>query len=195
MWLIIEWLAVFFAISGSIIMASKNYSHAISWNAWIMSNILFIYLFLEHTHQLGLLSMQIAGLFINIFGYWQWKNDSTSTHKISNILYLLSMLLLLIGAILMIKLIFVQTFIYVEWIGSLLGVSAALLLAAYHQHSRYCWVIWAVANLLLLILTLHTKQWGVVTLQSAFLLANLYGIWRWFINSNNILKPNNIKIK
>lgn len=178
MWIGIEWLGTILALSGAVIMASKKFNHIISWIFWILSNFLFIALFI-HTKQLGLLFMQIAGLGINILGFYQWYTKHKSNKFLANILYILSMSLLSIATIVVVAFILKPGLQYVEWIGSLLAISAALLISSYHRHAKFCWLIWLFANFILLILTIYTKQYGIMTLQIGFSLTNIYGTWNW----------------
>lgn len=181
MWIAIEWLGTILALSGAIIMASKKLSHVISWILWILSNIAFISLFAIETKQSGLLSMQVAGLMINILGFWQWYKKTERNKIITEILYYLSILCLIGAGVFGVKLIMNPTLYALEWIGSLLAISAALLLSSYHVHSKYCWLLWAFGNLTILILTLFTKQYGVMVLQIGFSITNILGIWQWLI--------------
>lgn len=182
MWNMLEWLGTFFALGGAIVMASKKYNHNIAWVVWLLSNIIFIAIFLVHTQQMGLLFMQIAGLFINIFGFYQnYKGIGNHNQHLMKAFFLLSLVLLVCSIFFIGKLFLEPTLKNVEWIGSLLGVSAALLISSYHKHSRYCWILWTLGNLIIFILTLYTKQYGYMTLQLGFSITNFYGVWNHFI--------------
>lgn len=181
MWTIIEWTGTILALSGAVIMATKRFSHAIAWIFWILSNVFFIALFVLETKQFGLLFAQLAGLVINTLGFWQWHNKKESNKILATMLYASSLIALTVALFTTGKFIMGPELKYVEWTGSLLSISAALLISAYHKHSKYCWILWLVANFLILILTFYTKQYGVMALQAGFSITNILGTWNWLI--------------
>lgn len=183
-WLILEWLGTFFALAGSVVLASKIMPDIIGWSSWIISNILLIILFFFHTEQAGLVFMQLANILINIMGIClYYKKTNLEYSRLGSVLYYMS-LSLIVGAC--------AFFIFflsdplkqlssIEWMGGLISVSAALLLASYHQKAKFCWALWILGNIIILILTSYTKQYGFMTLQIGFSIINFYGAWIWLI--------------
>ena len=67
-----------------------------------------------------------------------------------------------------------------EWIGALLGVIGALLLALNMRFSQWGWVAFLVSNIFLITYTVLTGQWGLLTMQLIFTGTSVLGIYRWF---------------
>lgn len=182
MWTSMEWLGTFLALNGTFIMATKKINAKWAWLSWLISNLTYIVLFGLHTHQYGLLFMNTGGFLINSLGLWQWLENKKVNPHIEKSLSYLSM-----GCLVMTLIVAGYCFSEpelkkVEWIGSLLALSASLLLASKHVYWYLCWVLWFISNLLLLGLCTFTHQWGLLTLQLGFTLMNAYAILtsHWF---------------
>lgn len=178
-WNYIEWFGTIFGLSGTIIMASKKINHDWAWKSWFLSNIFLISLF-TYTKQYGLLSMSVFGLFTCAFGYWQWSQHKSIHINAMKSTFMLSIVGLMIAAALLIAFLFNPQKFLIEWFGSTLCISGALLLASKHKNASLSWIIWAISNVVLFCFAIQTKQWGFATLQLGFTLANTYGIIVWF---------------
>ncbi|MDF2461802.1 MAG: hypothetical protein K0Q43_37 [Ramlibacter sp.] len=67
-----------------------------------------------------------------------------------------------------------------EWSGSLVGLTGALLLAVNMKVSRWGWVAFLVSNVILIALMIGLQRRGLLVLQVGFLVSSLLGIWRGF---------------
>ncbi len=70
---------------------------------------------------------------------------------------------------------------FIEWTGSLTGVSAAVLLALNMSISGWAYVFYLLSSVLLLIWGLREKAYGVAFQNLVFIAINLLGIYRWLI--------------
>lgn len=66
-----------------------------------------------------------------------------------------------------------------EWSGALLAVSGALVMSMCRQWSWYAWPLWILSNVLLIVPTAQGEHWGLVAMQSAFLVVNVNGLLRY----------------
>lgn len=191
--LFLEWTGTIVALSGSMIMASQKLSPSIAWKLWAASHFFHSILFLFFTQQYGLLYVQFVGLTITLTGLWQWKNMNknetikSSSKYLMNTLTILSSISLVAVFFLSINILSNFTFEKLEWIGALLAVGAALLLASKHRLMNFAWPIWIAGNIVLLVFTINTQQWGLATLQLGFGIINLYGCYVRFFKQNNQL--------
>lgn len=64
---------------------------------------------------------------------------------------------------------------FTEWGGAFLAIAGALILSMNRPWSRFAWPVWILSNLLLVVATAHGRQWGLVTMQLAFLIVNVNG--------------------
>lgn len=183
MWLIIEWLGTLIALSGSAVMASKKLSPLLGWKLWAFSHIFHIALFALHTHQYGLLAVQIVGISIALMGLWQWNHKKEINIVLMSSFSIMSCIGIVIAIGLSIKWMIEPSMKQLEWMGALFSISAALLLASKHKLLRFSWPLWIISNTILCIFTVSTSQWGVATLQLGFGLINLYGCYVWFIKA------------
>lgn len=183
-WTYVEWIGTILGLGGSLIMASKKISQAWAWNAWIIMNILFICLFLVHTKQFGLLFMNIFGIFINILGLWQWSNKKEINIRAMKAAFNLGKIGILFAIFLLVIFPIIPSVSIIEWFGSILSISGALLLASQHKKSGWSWIIWSISNIVLLCMAVYTKQWGFATLQLGFTISNIYGCIMWLYVKN-----------
>lgn len=71
-----------------------------------------------------------------------------------------------------------------EWAGSILAVSAAVLLALNITISPWAYVGYLASSLLLTAWGLRKKAYGIAWQNSVFVIINLLGIYRWLLVSN-----------
>ncbi len=186
-----EWTGTILALLGAFILASKKVKMEIPYTMWIVSNILYIWFF-YNTGNNGLLAMNLFGIFINMFGLYQWKKNYLNiNHNLTNFLAILSILFLVSSIISFILFFIHNTNNYLEWFGSLLGVGSAIFLSSRHKLSFLCWGFWTLANGVLIYIGLANNQFGFVILQIGFMLSNVYGGYVWakaFIHENRIIQ-------
>lgn len=178
-WTTIEWLATILGLSGSLLMASKKISQGYVWTLWILSNILLICLFLVKTQQFGLFFMTTVGLLTSLLGIWQWSNGKEINIKAMKIAFRIAQLFAYFSVVLLIIFPFFPSIKTIEWFGAFLSISGALLFASKHKKSWLGWIAWLVSNMVLLLMTIYTKQWGIATLQLGFTISNIYGCFVW----------------
>lgn len=68
-----------------------------------------------------------------------------------------------------------------EWTGSLLAVSGALLLAINIKISPWAFVLYLISSIILLAWGLRIKAYGIATQNLVFTVINVVGIYRWLI--------------
>jgi hypothetical protein len=73
-----------------------------------------------------------------------------------------------------------------EWSGSILAVSAAILLALNIELSPWAYVGYLFSSLLLTAWGLRQKAYGIAWQNSVFILINLLGIYRWLLVSSPV---------
>ncbi len=73
---------------------------------------------------------------------------------------------------------------FLEWSGSILAVSAAILLALNIEISPWAYVGYLFSSLLLTAWGLRQKAYGIAWQNSVFIVINLLGIYRWLLVSN-----------
>lgn len=174
-----EWTGTILALSGAFLMASNKLKPHYSYIIWILSNIFYIYFFLN-TGNNGLLTMNIVGILINLFGMYQWSHKEIEGNKQLTKFLLLISLFLFLGVIYY-SIVYLEKFNIkdLEWVGSLLGLCSAFLLASRHKYSFLCWFLWSFANGVLIFVGYSNNQFGFVVLQIGFMLSNVYGGIVW----------------
>lgn len=174
-----EWIGTIFALSGAFLMASNKLKPHYSYIIWILSNIFYIYFFLN-TGNNGLLTMNVVGIMINLFGMYQWSHKEINGNKHLTKILLIISILLFIGSIYSFFC-FLDGFQLknLEWTGSLLGLCSAFLLSARHKYSFLCWFLWSIANGILIFVGYQNSQFGFVILQVGFMISNVYGGIVW----------------
>lgn len=68
-----------------------------------------------------------------------------------------------------------------EMIGTVCGISGAILIASNTEFSPYGWIAFAVSSCALLGFAFHIRAWGLLALQLCFCGTNALGLWRWLI--------------
>lgn len=186
-----EWSGTILALLGAFILASKKIRMEIPYTMWILSNILYIWFFLN-TGNNGLLAMNLFGILINSFGLYQWKKSHNNiNNNLTNILAIISILFLIASFVSFIFYLINNTNNYLEWFGSLLGVGSAIFLSSRHKLSFLCWGFWTVANAVLIYIGLMNNQFGFVVLQIGFMITNVYGGYVWvkaFIHEHKMIQ-------
>ncbi len=74
-----------------------------------------------------------------------------------------------------------NTNLLLEWIGSLLAVSAAILLALHISISPWAYVGYFFSSILLTIWGVRRKAYGIAWQNAVFMGINLLGMYRWLI--------------
>lgn len=178
-WVTLEWTGAIIALLGSFFMASHKVKPVYCWILWLLCNVCFIFYF-SHHNQLGLLLMHVGGLFINSFGLYQWlQHEQNINQKVTKLLIAFTILFFAISIYYTILFAMEPNIKYAEWIGSMTGLTASFLLASRHKYSFLCWFVWSISNLILLAVTIITEQYGVVFLQTGFMISNVYGSITW----------------
>jgi drug/metabolite transporter (DMT)-like permease len=65
-----------------------------------------------------------------------------------------------------------------EWVGSLLGLLGAYLLATHSRVSRYGWLAFLAANVAMVIFALGIQRYGLLVQQAGFMGTSLLGLRR-----------------
>jgi len=65
-----------------------------------------------------------------------------------------------------------------EWVGSLLGLLGAFLLATHTRLSRYGWLAFLAANLAMIAFALGIGRYGLLVQQVGFMGTSLLGLYR-----------------
>lgn len=193
---ILEWSGTIFALTGSAIMAQNGrYIKVLhAWVLWLLCNVCYILYFINF-EQNGLLLMNIGGLIINSFGFYQWLSTHDKINKkITTFLLTLSSTFFIVAIYSFFKFIYIyisyksgmyehlnssngiplmiakELIAQAEWFGSMLGLSAAFLLSARHRYSFLCWFLWSASNFSLLLMAIFTPYItnGAISAQYGF---------------------------
>lgn len=65
-----------------------------------------------------------------------------------------------------------------EWVGCLVGLLGAFLLATNTSFSRYGWIAFLIANLAMIGLAILIGRWGLLVQQLGFTATSLLGLYR-----------------
>jgi hypothetical protein len=68
-----------------------------------------------------------------------------------------------------------------EWLGCVFGLAGAGLLATNSTISRYGWVCFLAANILLITFACQIAAWGLLLQQIGFMVTTVIGLKRWFL--------------
>lgn len=68
-----------------------------------------------------------------------------------------------------------------EWVGTVLGVGGALLLALNGRFAKWAWPMWMLSNLCFITFGLLIGAYGLVTMQAGFFTTSSIGCWKWII--------------
>lgn len=69
----------------------------------------------------------------------------------------------------------------IKWVGTILFFVAALLLSSNFEYSRYGFIVFAIAHVLLSLLFFKLKDKPMFIQNFVFLFVDLYGIYNYFI--------------
>lgn len=188
--LIIEWIASFFAIAGSILMALKlnRMSFILPWICWIIGPALFVILF-TYNNQPGMIFGQTTAILISFFGFYQWiKKENEYNQKISKLLSYLSLIFIFFGIYKLFSTLPTFGISNLEWFGATLSVSGSILLASRSQYAQYSWVLWMIANLTMTYTSFCNEQYGVMLTQLTFVLSTIIGCYKWIFKKDQPLK-------
>lgn len=73
------------------------------------------------------------------------------------------------------------SFTALKWFGTVTGVIGALVLALNIPISGWGWVLFGVSSLCWSIAGAVMLDYSLVVLQSAFLIVDIIGVWRWLL--------------
>lgn len=71
----------------------------------------------------------------------------------------------------------------IEWIGSIVGIVGAILLALNFKYSGHGFIFFLVSSILFIWFGLVKEAYGLVFMQSSYFIINVIGIYRWFGNN------------
>ncbi|CAA6821146.1 MAG: Unknown protein [uncultured Thiotrichaceae bacterium] len=71
--------------------------------------------------------------------------------------------------------------LFLEWIGTVMAVSAAILLAINIPISGWAYVFYLVSSVLLMWWGFRRKAYGIAMQNVVFIVINIIGIYRWLI--------------
>lgn len=69
----------------------------------------------------------------------------------------------------------------IEWIGSVLGLIGAILLATNSAVSGYGFVAFLASNVCWIYFGYKTRAHGLLTMQAGFTVTSLVGVWQWLV--------------
>ena len=67
---------------------------------------------------------------------------------------------------------------YFEWSGAVLGLIGAVLLASNTSLSKYGWIAFLMANVVMILFSIKINAWGLCAQQVAFMGTSLFGLYR-----------------
>ncbi len=68
-----------------------------------------------------------------------------------------------------------------QWLGTLYGVTGALILAMPGVAPAWGFAAFLISNVAWLVFGVSDRLWGLVVQQGVFLVASLIGIWNWWL--------------
>lgn len=71
---------------------------------------------------------------------------------------------------------------FFEWLGTGAGILGAALISSKTRWSPYGWIGFIISSSSLAIYAWMSSAFGLLTLESVFLLTNLVGLWRWLLS-------------
>jgi len=70
---------------------------------------------------------------------------------------------------------------FVQWVGCLVGLAGAFLLATKSKVSGFGFVLFLVSNMFWIAFGLMTDAPGLVVMQIGFSLTSILGVWKWLV--------------
>jgi nicotinamide riboside transporter PnuC len=74
-----------------------------------------------------------------------------------------------------------------EWIGALVGIAGALMMAMNHRVSPWAYPVWIVASLAMFVFAWEGQHFGLALQQAVFFCINLLGLYRWLIRPAQVI--------
>lgn len=75
-----------------------------------------------------------------------------------------------------------MTWLYLfEWLGALLGLAGAALLAANHRLSGWGFLAFLLSNVCWITYALMTNAYGLIAMQAGYTLISVFGLCRWLL--------------
>lgn len=68
-----------------------------------------------------------------------------------------------------------------EWVGATSGILGAAMIASHSRFSPYGWISFLISSASMAGFGYLTQAWGLLLLESCFVLTNLLGLWRGLI--------------
>ena len=65
-----------------------------------------------------------------------------------------------------------------EWLGSILGIAGAFLVAINGKYASYGWICFLLANMMMIGFAVESNLYGILTQQIVFLATSVLGLWR-----------------
>ncbi|MBU3640971.1 hypothetical protein [Polynucleobacter sp. Fuers-14] len=65
-----------------------------------------------------------------------------------------------------------------EWIGSILGIGGAFLVAINGRYASYGWICFLMANMVMIGFAVESGLYGILTQQVVFMATSVIGLWR-----------------
>jgi hypothetical protein len=69
-----------------------------------------------------------------------------------------------------------------EWFGTAMGILGSVLIASKTRYSPFGWIAFLLSSASLARFGFMTGAYGLLTLETVFILTNLTGLWRWLIS-------------
>ena len=187
--LFIEWFAMAISIFGSLLMSLKigRASEVVPWGLWMAAACMLIYLFsLKGQH--GMMFWQISGLVSSTIGLMAWFGKGEARGRPAQLALALTVIYILLVIYCAAKVVIDPKVYSFEWLGGVLSACAAFLMASRTVYSPFAWLFWFVGNLILIVTSYLSQQYGVLTLNAVFTVTNTIGIYRWILP--NLFKKN-----
>lgn len=71
---------------------------------------------------------------------------------------------------------------FFEWLGTAAGILGAGMISSKTRFSPYGWIAFIISSSSLAVYAWMSDAYGLLTLESVFLLTNLVGLWRWLLS-------------
>lgn len=65
-----------------------------------------------------------------------------------------------------------------EWVGSILGIAGAFLVAINGKYASYGWLCFLMANMVMIGFAMESGLYGILTQQLVFMATSMLGLWR-----------------
>jgi hypothetical protein len=68
-----------------------------------------------------------------------------------------------------------------EWTGAVSGIAGAAMVASHSRYSPYGWISFLLSSGCMACFAVMTHAWGLMLLETCFVLTNLLGLWKGLI--------------